>query len=75
MSASPTPEPDKPISPSQDEVREPPVPSEKETEPNPLLLEWDAPLRRASKDARRTARMYGTPLCVYGKAVDKKPRD
>ncbi len=32
-------------------------------------------LRRAAKDARKTARMYGTPLYVWedGKAVGKKP--
>ena len=32
-------------------------------------------LRRAAKDARKTARMYGTPLYVWehGKVVAKKP--
>jgi hypothetical protein len=32
-------------------------------------------LRRAAKDARRTARMYGTPLYVWdnGKVGAKKP--
>jgi hypothetical protein len=32
-------------------------------------------LRRAAKDARNTARMYGTPLYVWenGKVVAKKP--
>jgi len=32
-------------------------------------------LRRAAKDARKTARMYGTPLYVLenGKVVAKKP--
>jgi hypothetical protein len=32
-------------------------------------------LRRAAKDARKTARMYGTPLHVWedGKVVAKKP--
>jgi hypothetical protein len=32
-------------------------------------------LRRAAKDARRTARMYGTPIYVWenGKVVAKKP--
>jgi len=32
-------------------------------------------LRRAEKDARKTARMYGTPLHVWedGKVVSKKP--
>ena len=32
-------------------------------------------LRRAAKDARKTARMYGTPLYVWadGKVVVKKP--
>jgi hypothetical protein len=32
-------------------------------------------LRRAVKDARKTARMYGTPLYVWedGKVVAKKP--
>lgn len=32
-------------------------------------------LRRAAKDARKTARIYGTPLYVWehGKVVAKKP--
>jgi hypothetical protein len=32
-------------------------------------------LRRAAKDARKTARMYGTPIYVWekGKVVAKKP--
>ena len=32
-------------------------------------------LRRAAKDAQKTARMYGTPLYVWenGKVVAKKP--
>ena len=32
-------------------------------------------LRRAAKDAQKTARMYGTPICVWekGKVVAKKP--
>ncbi len=32
-------------------------------------------LRRAAKDARKTARMYGTPLYLWenGKVVAKKP--
>lgn len=32
-------------------------------------------LRRAAKDAQRTARMYGTPLYLWenGKVVAKKP--
>jgi hypothetical protein len=32
-------------------------------------------LRRAAKDAQRTARMYGTPLYIWenGKVVAKKP--
>lgn len=32
-------------------------------------------LRRAAKDARKTARMYGTPLYVWerGKVIAKKP--
>lgn len=34
-------------------------------------------LRRAAKDARKTARMFGTPLYVWedGKVVAKKPCD
>ena len=32
-------------------------------------------LRRAAKSARKTARMYGTPICIWrnGKIVAEKP--
>jgi hypothetical protein len=42
-------------------------------------VEWlatiDAALRRAARDARKTARMYGTPIYVWenGRVVAKKP--
>ena len=41
----------------------------------PRLLEKSRALRRAVKDAQKTARMYGTPLYVWenGKVVAKKP--
>ena len=46
-----------------------------EPERRALPLAWAVTLRRAAKDAQKTARMYGTPIYVWekGKVVAKKP--
>ena len=43
--------------------------------PSPLTLAVGRALRRAAKTARKTARMYGTPVYVWkkGKVVAEKP--
>jgi hypothetical protein len=40
-----------------------------------LAARVERALVRAEESARRTARMYGTPLCVWenGKVVEKRP--
>ena len=47
----------------------------KTTRPGSFAAGVGRALRRAAKDAQRTARMYGTPLYVWenGKVVAKKP--
>ena len=47
----------------------------KVTRPESFAAGVGRALCRAAKDARRTARMYGTPLYVWenGKVVAKKP--
>jgi hypothetical protein len=43
--------------------------------PKDFATEVGQALRRAAKDARKTARMYGTPVYVWknGKVVAEKP--
>jgi hypothetical protein len=45
------------------------------TAPGSIAAGVGQALRRAAKDARKTARMYGTPIYVWenGKVVAKKP--
>jgi hypothetical protein len=47
----------------------------KATRPESFAAGVGRALRRAAKDAQKTARMYGTPLYVWenGKVVAKKP--
>jgi hypothetical protein len=47
----------------------------KDTRPESFAAGVGHALRRAAKDARRTARMYGTPIYVWekGKIVAKRP--
>jgi hypothetical protein len=50
-------------------------PQSKKILPSPLTLAAGRALRRAAKVARKTARMYGTPIYVWknGKVVAEKP--
>jgi hypothetical protein len=47
----------------------------KAARPKDFATEVGQALRRAAKDARKTARMYGTPVYVWknGKVVAEKP--
>jgi len=47
----------------------------KPTRPSSFATGVGRALRRAAKDAQKTARMYGTPIYVWenGKVVAKKP--
>ena len=51
------------------------MPRAKKRTPNALSQAVGRGLRRAAKVARKTARMYGTPIYVWenGKVVAKKP--
>ncbi len=42
---------------------------------SPLSTAVGRALRRSAKVARKTARMYGTPICIWrdGKIVTEKP--
>jgi hypothetical protein len=47
----------------------------KPSRPSSFASDVGRALRRAAKDAQKTARMYGTPIYVWekGKVVAKKP--
>ena len=49
--------------------------TKRQTENTRFVQSVDRALRRAAKTARKTAKMYGTPIYVWenGKVVAKKP--